>query len=100
MDEMEQQGVLQVATADANSGGSDEVVQVIMQEDGQIVMPEGQFIQVNTDDGQPQFIQVIQSVIIKFCTKRKKTRNESLIHVNCNTLYMYLQGSKIRSERW
>ena len=100
MDEMEQQGVLQVATADASNGGSDEVVQVIMQEDGQIVMPEGQFIQVNTDDGQPQFIQVIQSIIIKFCTKRKKTRNESLIHVNCKILYTYLQGSKIRSERW
>ncbi len=35
-----------------------DMVQVIMQDDGQIVMPEGQFIQVNADDGQTQFIQV------------------------------------------
>ena len=55
---------LQVSMVDEDPGGGGEVVQVIMQEDGQILMPEGQFIQVNTDDGQPQYIQVSTSLTL------------------------------------
>ena len=39
-------------------GGGGDVVQVIMQDDGQIVMPEGQFIQLDTENSQMQYIQV------------------------------------------
>ena len=56
MDVMEDdEGLVPVA---GEVGAGQEVVQVIMQEDGQFVMPEGQFIQVNTVDGQTQYIQV------------------------------------------
>ncbi len=37
----------------------DEVVQVIMQDDGQIVMPEGQFIHLDADNSEMQYIQVV-----------------------------------------
>ena len=40
------------------------VVQVIMQEDGQIIMPDGQFIHLNTED-HTQYIQVIISCFVK-----------------------------------
>ena len=39
------------------SGNNAEVVQIIMQEDGQVIMPEQQFIQLNTNEDM-QFIQV------------------------------------------
>ncbi len=39
--------------------GAEEVVQVIMQDDGQIVMPEGQFIQLDADNSEMQYIQVL-----------------------------------------
>ncbi len=38
---------------------TEEVVQVIMQDDGQIVMPEGQFIQLDADNSEMQYIQVL-----------------------------------------
>ena len=44
-------------------GGGDDVVQVIMQDDGQIVMPEGQFIQLDTENSQMQYIQVTQQFL-------------------------------------
>ena len=49
-------------------GGGDEVVQVIMQDDGQIVMPEGQFIQLDTENSEMQYIQVLAFfVTISIC---------------------------------
>ena len=49
---------LQNTMEGSEDSGGGEVVQVIMQDDGQIVMPEGQFIQLDTENSQMQYIQV------------------------------------------
>ena len=45
-------------SGEGETSGGEQVVQIIMHDDGQAIMPEGQFIQLNMNDGM-QYIQVI-----------------------------------------
>ena len=55
---------MEAGEEDTTTGEQDaEVVQIIMHDDGQAVMPEGHFIQLNTEEGM-QYIQVQLATIV------------------------------------
>ena len=67
----------------AEDGGGGDVVQVIMQDDGQIVMPEGQFIQLDTENSQMQYIQVDQQLLPVVSGFNSCQENPGNVHLFC-----------------